>query len=51
MTGFLPLLKKELKEQLKTHKLLIVGCIFLFFGLTTPLMLKYLPEILKFAGT
>jgi len=31
--------------------LLIVGSIFLFFGLTTPLMLKYLPQLLKLAGT
>ena len=50
MTGLTSLLKKELKEQLRTHKLLIVGAIFLFFGLTTPLMLKYLPQIIQLAG-
>lgn len=50
MKGLIPLLKKEIKEQLRTHRLLIVGCIFLFFGLTTPFMLKYLPEIVKLAG-
>jgi ABC-2 type transport system permease protein len=51
MTGLIPLLKKEIMEQLRTYKLLIVGCIFLLFGITTPLMLKYLPQILKLAGT
>jgi ABC-2 type transport system permease protein len=51
MTGLIPLLKKEIKEQLRTRKLLITGCIFIFFGITTPLMLKYLPEILKIAGS
>lgn len=50
MKGLAPLLKKELKEQFRTYRWLIVGGIFLLFGITTPLMLKYLPEILKFAG-
>lgn len=50
MKGLGPLLKKELKEQFRTYRWLIVGGIFLLFGITTPLMLKYLPEILKFAG-
>ncbi|MGD9142439.1 MAG: ABC transporter permease [Dehalococcoidia bacterium] len=50
MKGLRPLLKKELKEQFKTYRWLIVGGIFLLFGITTPLMYKYLPEILEFAG-
>ena len=50
MKGLWPLLKKELKEQIKTYRLVIVAGVFLFFGITTPLMLKYLPEILKLAG-
>ncbi len=50
MTGIFPLLKKELLEQLRTYKLLIVSVIFLFFGVTTPLTLKYLPEIIELAG-
>lgn len=50
MTGLSALLRKELKEQLRTYRLLIVGGIFLFFGISTPLMLKYLPEIMEFAG-
>jgi ABC-2 type transport system permease protein len=51
MTGLMPLLKKEIMEQLRTYKLVIVASIFLFFGITTPIMLKYLPQILKLAGT
>jgi ABC-2 type transport system permease protein len=50
MMGFGPLLKKEIVEQLRTHRLLIVGVIFLFFGLTTPLLLYYMPEIMQMAG-
>ncbi len=50
MNGLIPLLKKELREQLRTYRLVIVGGVFLFFGITTPLLLKYLPEIIKLAG-
>jgi len=50
MRGFKALLKKELWEQLKTYKIYIIGGVFLFFGFSTPLMLKYLPEILELAG-
>jgi ABC-2 type transport system permease protein len=50
MIGLLPLLKKEMLEQLRTYRLLIVGVIFLFFVKTTPLTLKYLPEIIELAG-
>lgn len=51
MNGFIPLVKKEIKEQLRTYKVLIVGGIFLLFGITTPLLLKYMPELLEFAGS
>jgi len=50
MSGLKALLKKELREQWRTYKLLIIGGLFLFFGITTPLLLKYLPEILKLSG-
>lgn len=50
MTGLLPLLKKELLEQIRTYRLLIIGGILVFFGLISPLSLKYLPEIIKMAG-
>jgi ABC-2 type transport system permease protein len=45
MAGFAVLLRKELKQQLRTHRLLIVAAVFLFFGLGTPLLLHYLPRL------
>jgi ABC-2 type transport system permease protein len=51
MSGFSILLKKEVWQQIKTYRLLVVGCVFVFFGLTTPLLLKYLPEIISLSGT
>ena len=50
MKGLAPLLKKELREQVRNYRFLIVGGIFLLFGITTPLTLRYLPEILRLAG-
>lgn len=50
MKGFIPLLKKEIKQQLRTYRLLIVGGVFLCFGLMSPLLLYFMPEILKMAG-
>ncbi|MEN8614081.1 ABC transporter permease subunit [Dehalogenimonas sp. THU2] len=50
MNGFNTLMKKEWREQVRTFRLLIVGGVFLFFGLLTPVMTRYLPEIIKLAG-
>jgi ABC-2 type transport system permease protein len=50
MKGFAPLFKKEIREQFKLYRLVIVGSIFLFFGLSAPISLKYLPDLLKMAG-
>jgi len=50
MKGLFPLLKKELKQQLRTHRLLIVGGVFLCFGLMAPLLQYFMPEIIKMAG-
>jgi ABC-2 type transport system permease protein len=51
MSGFGVLLGKELMEQWRTFKFLIIGGVFLFFGLSTPLLIKYLPELIELAGT
>jgi len=51
VTGFPTLLRKELLEQWRTRRLLVVGVVFLLFGLTSPLLAKYTPEILKAVGT
>jgi len=40
-------LSKEWLEQRRTHRLLIVCVIFLFFGLLSPLLAKFTPEIIK----
>jgi ABC-2 type transport system permease protein len=50
MNGIVAFLKKELTEQWRTYRLIIASAIFLFFGLATPLMIKYLPELMKMAG-
>ena len=46
----LVLFREEAREQLKTYRLLIVAAVFLLFGLSTPLLFKFLPEILKMSG-
>jgi len=50
MKGLIPLLKKEIKEQIRTHRLLIVGGVFLCFGLMAPLLQYFMPQILKMAS-
>ncbi len=51
MSGLGALLKKELTEQWRTHRLIIVSAAFLFFGFLTPLMVYYLPELIRLSGT
>lgn len=41
---------KEIKETLRTSKIYVLPVIFLFFGFTSPLFAKLMPEIIKFAG-
>ena len=50
MNGFKALLKKELKEQLRTNRIIIVAVVFLFFGIAAPPLTKFLPELVKMAG-
>jgi ABC-2 type transport system permease protein len=42
-------LRKELMEQWRSYRLLIVGVVLLLFGLASPLLAKYTPEILRLA--
>jgi ABC-2 type transport system permease protein len=44
------LFRKELKEHLRTFRLLAVVGVLGVFGLATPLLLAYLPEILALSG-
>jgi len=50
MAGFGVLLRKELLESWRTYRLPVVAALFLFVGLSSPLLAKFLPEILKAAG-
>ena len=49
MTGGAILLRKELLESWRTMRLPIVAGLFLLVGLTSPLLAKFLPEIIKAA--
>jgi len=42
-------LRKELLEQWRSYRLLIVGVVLLSFGLASPLLARYTPELLKLA--
>lgn len=42
-------LRKEMMEQWRSYRLLIVGVVLLVFGLASPLLGKYAPEILRLA--
>jgi ABC-2 type transport system permease protein len=44
---FLASLRKELIEHLRTSRFLVLAAVFILFGLTSPLLAKFIPEILK----
>jgi ABC-2 type transport system permease protein len=46
MTGFGPLLGKEIREQWRTRRLLVVGIVFAIFGIGSPLLARYTPELI-----
>jgi ABC-2 type transport system permease protein len=48
--AFRILLRKELLESLRTFRLPIVAGLFLFTGLSSPVLARYLPEIIELAG-
>jgi ABC-2 type transport system permease protein len=45
--NFLAALRKEWLEQWRTYRLLAVGVVLVVFGLLSPLIAKYTPEIIK----
>ncbi|HOG46699.1 MAG TPA: ABC transporter permease subunit [Anaerolineae bacterium] len=49
MTMFV-LLRKELLEQWRTRRLLVLSVVFLFFGLLGPITAKLTPELIKLAS-
>lgn len=46
MSNLVTFIKKEIIESLKTFKFLIIAFVFIFFGLASPLMAKYMPQII-----
>ena len=44
---FMASLRKELIEQWRTYRFLVLIIVLAFFGMTSPLIAKYTPEILK----
>ncbi len=50
MTGLGVLLRKELLEQWRTRRLPVVAVVFLAFGIASPVLARYLPEIVKSLG-
>ena len=49
--NFLIVLRKELTEQWRTRRLLIVAAVLIVFGLGSPLLAKVTPEILRSVPT
>lgn len=47
MREYLAFVKKEWMEYIRTYKLLILVCVFFFFGMTSPFLAKITPEMLK----
>ena len=47
MKTFITFLRKEFLEQLRSKKLMIIGLVFVFFGILNPLTAKITPMILK----
>jgi ABC-2 type transport system permease protein len=50
MDGFLVFLRKELREGWRTSRIPVIVLIFFAFGLMSPLLAKYTPELLKSLG-
>jgi ABC-2 type transport system permease protein len=50
MKAYLAFTKKEFTEYVRTYKLLILGLVFLLFGMMNPVLAKFTPEIIKAAG-
>lgn len=47
MRGYIPFIKKEFTEQLRTFRVLIIFAVFFIFGMMSPLLAKMLPDIMS----
>ena len=50
MTGFGILFRKECRWQLRTWRLLVVAAVFVIAGVSAPLLLHFLPDLVEAAG-
>lgn len=50
MNGFGPLLRKELLEQWRTRRLLVVAVVFVALGIGSPFLARYTPELIQALG-
>ena len=50
MNGFRVLLAKELAEQVRTLRLVVLAIVFVSFGILSPLTARYLPDLIKTLG-
>ena len=44
MANYMTFMRKELMENLRTKRLLVLGCVFVFFGITGALLARYMGE-------
>lgn len=47
MIGLTAMLAKELREQWRTRRMLVVGVVFIAFGIASPLLARYTPELVS----
>ena len=45
--NFMAVFRKEMQEQWRTYRFLIVAAVFVAFGMASPLLAKFTPEMLK----
>jgi ABC-2 type transport system permease protein len=45
--GLGPLLRKELQEAWRTRRMVVVAIVFTIFGIASPYLARYLPELIK----
>ena len=48
MRTFLVAFRKDILEQWRTNRMMIVGVVLVFFGISSPLLAKFMPELLQF---
>ena len=51
MMGFRTLLAKELREQIRTYRLVAVAAVFVLFGILSPVTDRYMKELFDALGT